>query len=63
MIGAGGFGLGHRLVESVDAPSPRPRRGPAPIMIHPGGKHPRRGLAPIMIHPGGKQSHWPKECR
>ena len=24
------------------SPSPIPRRGPAPIMIHPGGKHSRR---------------------
>ena len=27
-------------------------RGPAPIMIHPGGKHSRRGPAPIVIHLG-----------
>ena len=50
MIGAGprlGLGLGHRLVESVDAlalAQDEVRLGAA--------RHPRRGPAPIMVHPG-----------
>ena len=43
---------------------PSPRRGPAPIMIHPGG-NPRWGPAPIMIHAGITRAydHAPTRCR